>query len=356
MKKIISIGSGDYIGPEVMNEAMKVLNKISEKFNHKFEYKNVLVGGASIDEFGIPLHESQMSIINNSDALLFGCIGGPKWDSVDSNIRPEKGLLELRKKLETFANLRPLKIFEDLIDASPIKSDVISGVDMIVVRELTGGIYFGDKKTDRLKNGERYAMDIMKYSEEEIRRIAKVAFELAETRNKKLCSVDKENVLDTSKLWRKVVNEVSIEYPDVELSHMFVDNAAMQFVLNPKQFDIVLTANMFGDILSDVASILGGSLGMLPSASIGEKDKVSMYEPSGGSAPDIAGNGIANPIAQILSVAMMLNISFGLMKESNSIIEAISKTIKIYRTADIYSTGTKKVGTTEMGDLIVENI
>ncbi len=356
MKKIISVGAGDYIGQEVMLEAIKVLNKIAKKFNHEFEFENVFVGGASIDEFGVPLHESQMEIINNSDALLFGSIGGPKWDNVDSNIRPEKGILELRKNLGTFANLRPVKIFDDLVEASTIKKDIVKGTDLVVVRELTGGIYFGKRETGVDQIGQRYAIDSMKYTEKEIKRIARVAFEVANKRRKKICSVDKENVLDVSKLWRKVVEEVSVEYPDVELSHMYVDNAAMQLILNPSQFDVILTGNMFGDILSDTASVLGGSLGMLASASMGEKGNVAMYEPSGGSAPDIAGKGIANPIAQILSASMMLDISFDMKEESEVIIDAIDATIKTYRTPDIYTEGAIKVTTKQMGDFIAKNI
>jgi len=355
MKKIISVGAGDGIGPEVMEQAIKVLNKIAEKYNHEFEFKEVYVGGASIDKFGNPLDDSQMEIINSSDALLFGSIGGPKWDNVDPSIRPEKGILALRKNLKTFANIRPVKIFDDLVDASTIKKEVVKGVDLVVVRELTGGIYFGDRETGVNDNNERYAVDSMKYTETEIKRIAKIAFELAKKRNKKLCSVDKENVLDVSKLWRKVVNEVSEEYPEVELSHMYVDNAAMQLILNPRQFDVILTGNMFGDILSDAASVLGGSLGMLASASVGN-EKVSMFEPSGGSAPDIAGKNIANPIAQILSAAMLLENSFGMIDESKDIINAIDKVLKNSRTNDIWEEGKNKVSCSEMGDLIAENI
>ena len=355
MKKIISVGAGDGIGPEVMEQAIKVLNKIAEKYNHEFEFKEVYVGGASIDKFGNPLDDSQMEIINSSDALLFGSIGGPKWDNVDPSIRPEKGILALRKNLKTFANIRPVKIFDDLVDASTIKKEVVKGVDLVVVRELTGGIYFGDRETGVNDNNERYAVDSMKYTETEIKRIAKIAFELAKKRNKKLCSVDKENVLDVSKLWRKVVNEVSEEYPEVELSHMYVDNAAMQLILNPRQFDVILTGNMFGDILSDAASVLGGSLGMLASASVGN-EKVSMFEPSGGSAPDIAGKNIANPIAQILSASMLLENSFGMIDESKDIINAIDKVLKNSRTNDIWEEGKNKVSCSEMGDLITENI
>ncbi len=355
MKKIISVGAGDGIGPEVMEQAIKVLNKIAEKYNHEFEFKEVYVGGASIDKFGNPLDDSQMEIINSSDALLFGSIGGPKWDNVNPSIRPEKGILALRKNLKTFANIRPVKIFDDLVDASTIKKEVVKGVDLVVVRELTGGIYFGDRETGINDNNERYAVDSMKYTETEIKRIAKIAFELAKKRNKKLCSVDKENVLDVSKLWRKVVNEVSEEYPEVELSHMYVDNAAMQLILNPRQFDVILTGNMFGDILSDAASVLGGSLGMLASASVGN-EKVSMFEPSGGSAPDIAGKNIANPIAQILSAAMLLENSFGMIDESKDIINAIDKVLKNNRTNDIWEEGKNKVSCSEMGDLIAENI
>ncbi len=356
MKKIISVGAGDYIGPEVMKEAKKVLESVASKFNHEFEFRDVFVGGASIDEFGVPLHRSQLDIIKSSDALLFGSIGGPKWDSVAPEIRPEKGILELRKSLETFANLRPVKVFSELIDASPIKREIISGVDLVVVRELTGGIYFGERKTDFDENGREYATDTLKYDEDEIRRILKVAFELAQKRNKKLCSVDKENVLDSSKLWRKIALEVSRDFEDVEFSSMYVDNAAMQLILNPAQFDVIVTGNMFGDILSDAASVLGGSLGMLASASLSEKGKVAMYEPSGGSAPDIAGKGIANPVAQILSASMMLSISFNLKEEAQAIEKSIEKVLKTHRTPDIFTSGTQKVTTEQMGDLIAKNI
>ncbi len=357
MEYNITIGAGDGIGPEVMEQAIKVLNKVGEKFDHRFNYEKVFVGGASIDEFGVPLHSSQMEKILNSDALLFGSIGGPKWDDIDPEKRPEKGLLALRKELGTFANLRPVKVFDDLSSASTIKEEFVKGVDLLVVRELTGGIYFGKHETlKQEENQEVFAIDEMKYSESEIKRIAKVAFEIARKRNKKVCSVDKANVLDVSKLWRKTVIEVAKEYPDVELSHMYVDNAAMQLILNPKQFDVILTGNMFGDIISDAASVLGGSLGMLASASVGQKDAVAMYEPSGGSAPDIAGKNIANPIAQIISASMMLELSFGLKDEAKAIMDSINKVLTKYRTGDIYEDGKEKVSCSEMGDLIAENI
>ena len=357
MKKIISVGAGDYIGPEVMKQAIKVLDAVSQKFGYSFEYRNVFVGGASIDEFDVPLHDSQMQIILESDALLFGSIGGPKWNNVAPEKRPEKGILELRKNLETFANIRPVKIFDDLVEASPIKTDIVRGTDLVVVRELTGGIYFGNRGMykDRQTN-EIVAYDTMRYSESEVRRIAKVAFELAKKRDGAVCSVDKENVLDSSKLWRKIVNEVSPDYPDVKLEHMYVDNAAMQLIQNPRQFDVILTSNMFGDILSDASSVLGGSLGMLASASMGDGTKPFMYEPSGGSAPDIAGKDIANPIAQILSAAMMLEISFDMKDEARAIENAVDKVIKKYRTKDIWTDGKELVGCEKMGDLIAEEI
>jgi 3-isopropylmalate dehydrogenase len=353
LPKIISVAPGDGIGPEVMDQTIKVLEKIGSLFGHEFLFPHVLVGGASIDEYGVPLHESQLKRIQDSDALLFGSIGGPKWDEIDPEIRPEKGLLALRKALGAYANLRPAAIFPQLIDASNFKPEVISGVDILVVRELTGGIYFG-KRESRVVNGKREAYDTMYYNEDEIRRIMKVAFEAAMKRNKKLCSVEKANVLDVSKLWKTVTLEVAEDYPEVEVSHLYVDNAAMQLVINPKQFDVIVTGNLFGDILSDLSSVLGGSIGLLPSASTG--GKVSMYEPIGGSAPDIAGQDKANPIAQILSAAMLLEYSFGLTKEAEAIRNAVSKTLDSYRTADISDEKCITIGCKEMGDKIVENI
>lgn len=352
--KKIAIIKGDGIGPEIVESAIRVMNKIAEKYGHKFNYEEVYMGGIAIDKFGEPLPETELEKCLNSDSILLGAVGGPKWDNVESSKRPEKGLLKLRKFLEVYANLRPAKIIPVLESASPLKKERIAdGVDIMVVRELTGGIYFGERgKTDK------DAYDIEKYSVEEIKRIAKIGFEMAEMRNKKLTSVDKANVLETSRLWRKIVEEMAKDYPDVEVNHMYVDNMAMQIASNPSQFDVVVTSNMFGDILSDLLAAVCGSIGILASASVGET-KRGLYEPIHGSAPDIAGKGIANPIATIESAAMMLEISFGLTKEANEIKDAIGKVLeKGYRTPDLYVEGTDqiKVGTNEMTDKIIEEI
>ena len=348
----IALLKGDGIGPEIVDEAVKVLDKIGQKYGHKFEYTQGYLGGESIDRYGVPLSKETTEICKSSDSVLLGAVGGPEWDNIEPEKRPEKGLLAIRKELGVYTNLRPAILFNVLKDASPLKSEIIgNGLDIMIVRELTGGLYFGQREYS-----EEKAHDTLSYTRVEIERIAKKAFEIAKLRNKKLTSVDKRNVLDTSKLWRKIVNEISKDYPEVEVSHMYVDNAAMQLIANPGQFDVILTENMFGDILSDEASMLTGSLGMLPSASLGE-GKIGLYEPSHGSAPDIAGQNIANPIATVLSAAMMLRYSFGLSEEADAIEKAVDKALQDgYRTTDIYTEGMKKVGTKEMGDRIAERI
>jgi len=354
MEKKILMLAGDGIGPEIVAETRKVLDVVNEKCNLGLTFQDGLIGGASIDATGVPLADETLDAAKQADADLLGAVGGPKWDTIDPAIRPERGLLKIRSELGLFANLRPAMLYPQLAEASTLKPEVVSGLDILIVRELTGGIYFGKpRETKVLDNGERMAYDTLPYSESEIRRIAKVGFEMARVRNRKLCSVDKANVLASSQLWRTVVEEVAKDYPDVELSHMYVDNAAMQLVRAPKQFDVIVTDNMFGDILSDEASMLTGSIGMLPSASLDQNNK-GMYEPCHGSAPDIAGQGIANPLATILSAAMMLRYSFG-QEEAASLIErAVSVVLdQGYRTGDIYSEGTRKVGTGEMGDAVV---
>ena len=349
----IAILPGDGIGSEVMTEAKKVLDKISIKYDTKFNYNHGIVGGAAIDSIGEPLPDKTLKICENADAILFGSIGGPKWDDLPKGKDPVWGaLLPLRKHFEFFANLRPAICFKSLANASPIKSEIIGdGFDFLVVRELTGGIYFGEKKLE-----ETSAYDIMKYTKSEIIRIAKVAFEAAMKRNKHVTCVDKSNVLSSSVLFRKFVIEVSKDYPDVKLDFLYIDNATMQIIKRPRDFDVFVTTNMFGDILSDESGMIAGSIGMLPSASINEKG-FGMYEPSGGSAPDIAGMGIANPIAQILSAAMMLKYSFGMNDASNDIENAVQTVLeKGYRTGDIMEVGKTKVNTKESGDLTSEEI
>ena len=356
MEKNIAVIKGDGIGPEVVSETMKVLDAVGQKYNHQFHYTQILMGGCSIDAYGEPLTDEALAIAKSSDAVLLGSIGGntstSPWYKLPPDKRPEAGLLKIRKELGLFANLRPAYLYPELADACPLKEATSAkGFDMIIVRELTGGLYFGERSTKEV-NGELVAHDNLIYSESEIRRIAIKAFEIARVRRKKITSVDKANVLDSSRLWRKVVNEVAKDYPDVEVEHMLVDNSAMQLVANPSQFDVVLTENMFGDILSDEASMITGSIGMLSSASLRE-DKFGLYEPSGGSAPDIAGKNVANPIATILSGAMMLRYSFDLNKEADAIEQAVRDVLKEgYRTVDIYKDGDKKVSTSEMGDLI----
>jgi 3-isopropylmalate dehydrogenase len=355
MTKNVLILPGDGIGPEIVSEAVKVLETVKAKFNLDIELDNALVGGAAYDEYGTPLPEVTMEKATKSDAILLGAVGGPKWDTLeDRELRPEKGLLGLRSGLELFGNLRPAILYPQLADASSLKPEIVSGLDILIVRELTGGIYFGKPRGIRtLENGEREGYNTYVYNESEIRRIAKVAFESAQKRGKKLCSVDKANVLEVTVLWREIMEQEAKNYPDVELSHMYVDNAAMQLVRAPKQFDVMVTGNMFGDILSDAAAMLTGSIGMLPSASL-DKDNKGMYEPCHGSAPDIAGQGIANPLATILSAAMMLRYSLNEVAAADAIEAAVSKVLdQGLRTADIYSDGMQKVSTAEMGAAVV---
>jgi len=352
----IALVPGDGIGPEVVSEAVKVLKKIEEIYGHSFNFSEYKSGGSAIDAFGEPLPKVTIDGCKNCDSILLGAVGGPKWDEVPSDKRPERAILGLRKEFNLYANLRPAILFSELKDASPLKESIISkGLDIMVVRELTGGIYFGDKKTEE-KNGMITAFDVEKYSVSEIERIARTAFKMAMKRGKKLTSVDKSNVLESSRLWRKTVNEVSKEYPEVILSHLYVDNCAMQLVMNPGQFDVIVTSNLFGDILSDEASVITGSIGLLPSASLNESG-FGLYEPVHGSAPDIAGKNLANPLATILSAAMMLKYSFEMAEESSSIEKAVKKILASgYRTADISTYNTRVVGTEEMGDLIVKEL
>ena len=360
MKLKIGVIKGDGIGPEVVNEAMKVLDKVGVVYGHEFDYTQLLMGGASIDTYGVPLTDETIELAKNSDAVLLGSIGGDAktspWYKLEPSKRPEAGLLKIRKALNLFANLRPAVLYDELKGACPLKEEITEGgFDMMIMRELTGGLYFGERSTEE-KNGVLTATDSLTYTEDEIRRIAKRGFDIAMKRRKKVTSVDKANVLDSSRLWRKVVEEVAKDYPEVTLEHMLVDNCAMQLVKNPRQFDVILTENMFGDILSDEASMVTGSIGMLASASLNET-KFGMYEPSGGSAPDIAGKGIANPIATILSVAMMLRFSFDLDQEADAIENAVENVLKDgYRTIDIMSKGKVQIGTAEMGDKICSYI
>ena len=356
----ITLIPGDGIGPEIVREAVKVLDRVADKYGHKFDYTKILMGGCSIDEYGVPLTDEAVSIAKSSDAVLLGAVGGnvgnSKWYDVAPNLRPEAGLLKIRKDLELFANLRPAYLYNELKKACPLKEEIIGdGFDMIIVRELTGGLYFGERHTSEV-DGVMTAVDTLTYNEEEIRRIAVKGFEIAMKRKKKLTSVDKANVLDSSRLWRKIVHEVAKDYPEVEVSDMLVDNCAMQLVMNPGQFDVILTENMFGDILSDEASMITGSIGMLSSASLG-KTKLGLYEPSHGSAPDIAGKNVANPIATILSAAMMLRYSLDLDKEAYAVEKAVAEVLKEgYRTTDIMSEGCTLVGTDKMGDLVSERV
>ncbi len=360
MEYKIALIPGDGIGPEIVAEAKKVLDRVCEKYSHKFSYTEVLLGGASIDAHGVPLTEEAIAQAKASDAVLMGSIGGDAktspWYKLEPSKRPEAGLLAIRKALNLFANLRPAYLYNELRDACPLRDEIIGdGFDMIIVRELTGGLYFGARKTTE-ENGVRTAVDTLSYNENEIRRIAIKAFEIARKRRNKVTSVDKANVLDSSRLWRSVVEDVAKDYPDVTLEHMLVDNCAMQLVRDPKQFDVILTENMFGDILSDEASMVTGSIGMLSSASLNET-KLGLYEPSHGSAPDIAGQNKANPIATILSAAMMLRYSLDLDKEADAVEAAVQKVLTDgYRTGDIMSDGCKLVGTKEIGDLIADAI
>lgn len=356
----VTLIPGDGIGPEIVREARKVLDRVAEKYGHRFTYKEVLMGGCSIDAYGVPLTEEALATAKASDAVLLGAVGGrvgvDSWYELPPDKRPEAGLLAIRKGLELFANLRPAYLYNELKGACPLKEEVADkGFDMIIVRELTGGLYFGERSTKEI-DGVVTAVDTLKYDENEIRRIAIKAFEIAMKRNKHIISVDKANVLDTSRLWRKIVAEVSKDYPEVKVEDMLVDNCAMQLVKDPAQFDVVLTENMFGDILSDEASMITGSIGMLSSASLGA-GRLGLYEPSHGAAPDIAGQDKANPIATILSAAMMLRYSFDLDKEAAAVEAAVKSVISEgYRTVDIMADGMKQVSTTQMGDLIAERV
>lgn len=356
MNKRITVLAGDGIGPEITAEAIKVLDRVGEKYGHKFEYTYVDIGGCSIDKYGVPITDEGMEACKSADSVLLGAVGGPKWDGCPAAIRPEKALLAVRKELGLFANLRPTKLFPQLAGASTLREETVGGgIDLLIVRELTGGVYFGEKKTEQV-GGELVATDIMTYSEHEIERIGRVAFETAMKRNRRIASVDKANVLETSRLWRRTMHRLAEEYPEVEYSDILVDNTAMQLIKNPTQFDVLVTENMFGDILSDEASMLTGSIGMMPSASL-SSGTLGMYEPIHGSAPDIAGKNIANPLGTILSAAMMLRYSFGMVAEADDIESAVDGVLDAgYRTGDIMSEGGRPVKCSEMGDLVAERI
>ena len=359
MNRNIAVIRGDGIGPEIVEQALLVLDKIAEMFGHEFTYTDVDMGGNAIDKWGDPLPQAELDKCLASDSVLLGAVGGPKWNDVPGPMRPEKGLLRLRAGMGVYSNNRPAKIWPQLASASPLKQEIVDkGIDFIIVRELIGGIYFGKHETVE-EDGEKVAIDELRYSENEIRRIGRIGFETAQKRGKKLCSVEKSNVLDSSRLWKKVMHELAAEYPDVELSDMLVDNCAMQIVKDPSQFDVVVTENMFGDILSDEASMITGSIGMIPSSSLGETS-CGLYEPIHGSAPDIAGKDIANPIGTILAAAMMLRFSFDMAAEADAIENAVSKVLDGgYRTGDILpsdASGCIKVGCKEMGRLIIENL
>ena len=345
---------GDGIGPEIVEQGKRVLNAVAAKFGHAFEMSEHPIGGNAIDDFGDPLPQATVDACKSSDAILLGAVGGPKWDDVERHLRPERGLLAIRSELQLFGNLRPAILYPQLADASSLKPEIVAGLDILIVRELTGGIYFGEPRGIRtLENGEREGYNTYKYSESEVRRIAHLAFDLARKRDSRVCSVDKSNVLEATVLWREVMEEVAKEYPDVELSHIYVDNAAMQLVMQPKQFDVMVTGNMFGDILSDAAAMLTGSIGMLPSASLDQQGR-GMYEPCHGSAPDIAGQGKANPLATILSVAMMLRYTLTSPEAAQLIEDAVSAVLdQGLRTPDIHSEGTTLVGTVEMGEAVL---
>lgn len=356
MTKQIAVLQGDGIGPEIIGQAVKVLDKLIEQgLDAHYEYG--LLGGAAYDAHGSPYPEATQNLCRKADAVLLGAVGGPQYDNLERSVRPERGLLAIRKDLNLFANLRPAILYPELANASTLKPEVVSGLDILIVRELTGDIYFGEPRGIRtLENGEKEGYNTMKYSESEIRRIAKVAFEAAQKRGKKLCSVDKANVLETTEFWKQIFNEVAAEYPDVELTHMYVDNAAMQLVKAPKQFDVIATGNIFGDILSDQASMLTGSIGMLPSASLNDTGK-GLYEPSHGSAPDIAGQNKANPLATILSLAMLLRYSLNDEARATQVEQAVQKVLQQgLRTGDIFEQGTTLVSCSDMGDAVIANL
>jgi 3-isopropylmalate dehydrogenase len=350
--KKIAVTPGDGIGPDVSEQAVQVMQAVASRFGLQLELSEHPVGGTAYDLAGTPLPDETLAACKAADAILLGAVGGPKWEPLDFSVRPERGLLKLRSELQLYANLRPAVIYGDLVDASTLKREVVEGTDIMVIRELTGGIYFGQPRGVTTENGERIGRNTLVYSESEIRRIAKVGFETAQKRGNRLTSVDKANVLETTELWRDVVVDVSKDYPDVELNHMYVDNAAMQLIRDPKQFDTVVTTNMFGDILSDAAAMLTGSIGMLPSASVG--GSIGLYEPVHGSAPDIAGQDKANPLATILSVGMMFRYSFDLTEADELIQQAVVQTIETHRTSDIMSAGKTLVGCQQMGDLVLK--
>ena len=354
MEKQIAVIRGDGIGPEIVNEALRVLDAVGEKYGHRFRYEDVDMGGIAIDRWGEALPKAMLDRCLASDSVLLGAVGGPKWDGMPGDKRPEKGLLALRSGMGLYANNRPAKLWKQLAEASPLKPEIVEkGIDFIVVRELIGGVYFGEHRTDEV-NGEQKATDVMSYSEHEIERIGRIAFETARKRRKKVTSVDKANVLDTSRLWRKVMHRLAEEYPDVAYADMLVDNAAMQIAKDPSQFDVVVTENMFGDILSDEASMITGSIGMIPSSSLGEGSR-GLYEPIHGSAPDIAGQNKANPIGTILSAAMMLKYSFDLDEEAAAVEEAVNRALDAgLRTADMMADGCRQVTCSEMGDAVLE--
>ena len=356
MKKNITVLRGDGIGPEIVSEAIKVLDAVGKKYSHEFIYTEVDIGGCSIDKYGVPITEEGMAKCKAADSVLLGAVGGPKWDNVDPSVRPEKALLAVRKELNLFANLRPTKLFPQLASSSPLKEEIVgNGIDLMIVRELTGGIYFGKRRTEEF-DGVKVATDEMTYSAPEVERIGRVAFESARKRGGRLASVDKANVLDSSRLWRATMHKLAEEYSDVEYSDILVDNTAMQLIKNPSQFDVIVTENMFGDILSDEASMLTGSIGMMPSASLSDTT-LGMYEPIHGSAPDIAGKDLANPIGTIMSVAMMLRFSFDMAEEADAIEAAVNKALDDgYRTGDIMQEGKTRVGCSEMGTIIAANI
>ncbi len=351
--KIVTL-PGDYIGPEVVTQAVRVLGRVAQKFGHELQFEERRMGGASIDAYGVPLTEETLADCNQADAVLMGSVGGPKWDGVEAAKRPEKGLLGLRKGMNVYANLRPCRIFPQLRAASPLRPDILEGeIEIMILRELTGDIYFG--KRSRSQDGQR-ATDEMAYSVQEIERLARIGFEMARSRKGKLCSVDKANVLECSRLWRETVNRLAGEYPDVTLTHMYVDNASMQLILRPSQFDVLITGNLFGDILSDESAAISGSLGMMPSASLGDGTR-GLYEPIHGSAPDIAGQDAANPLGTILSAALLLRHSLRLEQEARAVEQAVSRVLdEGFRTRDIYSEGCRKVSCTEMGKLVEERI
>ena len=353
MSKILIL-PGDGIGTEIIDQAVKVINSLNANHEMGMTLVNGLIGGVAYDETGSPLPDETIKVAKSCDSILLGAVGGPKWESLERDIRPERGLLGIRSELDLFSNLRPAILYPQLANASSLKTEIVSGLDLMIVRELVGGIYFGKPRGVEIRDGERFGINSATYYESEIARIAHSAFQIAQKRGKRICSVDKANVLEVCELWREVMEEVSVSYPDVALSHMYVDNAAMQLVRDPKQFDVMVTSNLFGDVLSDCAAMLTGSIGMLPSASL-DKNNFGMYEPIHGSAPDIAGQDIANPLATILSVSMMLRYSLNLEELADKINSAVSVVLdKGYRTKDIAAAGDKIVGTEEMGDLIVE--